>query len=200
MPAGGSVTGTRAAGEQDRKPLERLLHAAFRDDPVSRWLFPGEAERETYHPRLFAAFLATGLSHGAVDMTLDGAGAAVWFSVRNGELAGGDEMDAALLRAVPENKRLGAMAELTEGRHPAGDHAYLQAIAVTAARRREGLGSVLLAPMLARCDKAGLGAYLEASSAGSRELYLRHGFTDLGRPVELPDGPPMWPMWRAPQS
>lgn len=198
MPEETAVTGTRAAGEQDREPLERLLHDAFRDDPVSRWLFPDEEQLEACHPRLFAAFLATGLSHGTVDMTPDGAGAAVWFSVNDGEPDGGDGLEAAVGRAAPGNERLESMGELTHGLHPAGDHAYLQAIAVRADRRRQGLAGALLAPMLTRCDGEGLGAYLEASSEGSRELYLCHGFTDLGKPVELPGGPVMWPMWRDP--
>ncbi|HWS91018.1 MAG TPA: hypothetical protein VN255_13560 [Mycobacterium sp.] len=28
----------------------------------------------------------------------------------------------------------------------------------------------------------------------------RHGFDDLGEPVQLPDGPRVWPMWRQPQE
>jgi hypothetical protein len=45
-------------------------------------------------------------------------------------------------------------------------------------------------------DEAGIPAYLEASSTRSRRLYLRHGYQDLGDPIFMPDGPPMFPMWR----
>lgn len=54
--------------------------------------------------------------------------------------------------------------------------------------------------VLERCDREGTPAYLEASSARSRGLYERLGFTFTGRAVDLPEGPPMWPMWREPQA
>nr|WP_206323554.1 GNAT family N-acetyltransferase [Streptomyces sp. HNM0574] len=177
------------------------MHEVFRDDPVSRWLFPEEAEREARHPLVFRAFLDTALAHGTVELTGDEGGpvtgAALWFAVAGGELAGGEPLGKLIAAAAPGNERLAAMGGLTGERHPmAEDHAYLQAIAVTPGRRRRGLGSALLAPMLERCDARGLPAYLEASSPGSRELYLGLGFTGLGPPLQLPDGPPMWPMWR----
>ena len=41
-------------------------------------------------------------------------------------------------------------------------------------------------------------AYLEANDPRNRDLYLRHGYTS--RPeIRLPGGPPLWPLWRAPQ-
>jgi hypothetical protein len=42
--------------------------------------------------------------------------------------------------------------------------------------------------------------YLEASSMRSRALYERHGYVFMGKTLDLPDGPHMWPMWREPQS
>ena len=41
-------------------------------------------------------------------------------------------------------------------------------------------------------------AYLEASDERTRDLYLRHGYTDHGEAIELPDGPSMYPMVRIP--
>jgi RimJ/RimL family protein N-acetyltransferase len=66
-------------------------------------------------------------------------------------------------------------------------------------RQGEGLGTALVRSVLDRCDREGLPAYLEASNAGSRRLYERLGFALTGRPLDLPDGPRMWPMWREPQ-
>jgi predicted N-acetyltransferase YhbS len=60
-----------------------------------------------------------------------------------------------------------------------------------------GLGGALLRERLATADTEGLPAYLEASSPGSKALYERHGFRCVGDPVRLPDGPDIWPMWRA---
>ncbi len=62
-----------------------------------------------------------------------------------------------------------------------------------------GIGSALLRPVLTRCDREGVPAYLEASSERNRALYARHGFEVVER-IELPGGgPPMWRMWREPQ-
>ena len=44
----------------------------------------------------------------------------------------------------------------------------------------------------------GIAAYLEASDERTRDLYLRHGYTDHGESIELPDGPSMYPMVRIP--
>jgi hypothetical protein len=42
----------------------------------------------------------------------------------------------------------------------------------------------------------GAPAYLEASDRRTRQIYLRHGYTDHGPPIHLPGGPLMYPMWR----
>ena len=54
--------------------------------------------------------------------------------------------------------------------------------------------------MLARCDRERMPAYLNAGSWRSRDLYLRHGFQVIEE-FSLPDdGPPLWRMWRDPQT
>lgn len=85
--------------------------------------------------------------------------------------------------------------------HPAGRaHEYLWMIGVTPERQGEGLGTALVRHVLDRCDREGLAAYLEASNARSRDLYQRLGFEVAGGPLDLPDGPQMWPMWRDPRA
>jgi hypothetical protein len=55
-----------------------------------------------------------------------------------------------------------------------------------------------MAPVLERCDRERMPAYLNAGSARSRELYRRHGF-EVMEEFSLPDdGPPLWRMWRVP--
>ncbi|WP_371669188.1 GNAT family N-acetyltransferase [Streptomyces sp. NBC_00289] len=199
----------RVAGEGDREPVVRLLDEAFQDDPVSRWVFPGDAYRRTTHHRLMAAFTDIVLAEGRIDVTEDGAACALWLSVPApdgaGEHADGhaeDEGPAQLRAAVdPDNERVELIGRLTADIHPAGRaHEYLWMIAVAPQRQGEGLGSALIETVLDRCDREALPAYLEASSARSRTLYERLGFTLVGRPLDLPDGPRMWPMWRDPQS
>ena len=92
-------------------------------------------------------------------------------------------------------------AQLAIDRHHPHDppHWYLDYIGVEPAGQGRGLGSKLLAPMLARCDVERRGAYLNAGSPRSRDLYLRHGFV-VRSELRLPfGGPPLWRMWREPR-
>ncbi|MGV9272857.1 GNAT family N-acetyltransferase [Streptomyces griseosporeus] len=192
----------RAAGEGDRELVIRLLDEAFQDDPVSSWVFPGADHRRRTHHRLMAAFTDIVLAEGRVDLTEDGSACALWLSVPAGEHA--DDDGPALLReaADPANERVELIGRLTAGIHPAHRaHEYLWMIGVAPGRQGEGLGSALLAHVLDRCDRDGVPAYLEASSARSRALYARLGFATLTeRVLDLPDGPRMWPMWREPRG
>jgi GNAT superfamily N-acetyltransferase len=117
----------------------------------------------------------------------------------------GDEADdgPARVRAAidPDNERVELIGRLTAAIHPYGRaHEYLWMIGVAPERQGEGLGTVLIESVLDRCDREGLPAYLEASSARSRRLYERLGFEFTGTVLDLPDGPPMWPMWREPRK
>ncbi|MET7450955.1 GNAT family N-acetyltransferase [Streptomyces sp. NPDC005574] len=195
----------RVAGEDDRESVVRLLDQAFQDDPVSRWVFPGDAYRRATHHRLMAAFTDIVLAEGRVEVTEDGAGCALWLPVPAREATEGhadDEGPAQVRAAVdPDNERVELIARLTADIHPAGRaHEYLWMIAVAPQRQGEGVGSALVESVLDRCDRQALPAYLEASSARSRTLYERLGFALTGRPLDLPDGPRMWPMWREPRS
>ncbi|MGW6737674.1 GNAT family N-acetyltransferase [Streptomyces sp. NPDC055013] len=192
----------RTAGEADRESVVRLLDAAFQDDPVSGWVFPGEEYRRATHHRLMAAFTDIVLAHGRIDLTEDGTACALWMSVPDVEHHEEDDGPALLRQDVdPDNERVEMIGRLTAGIHPAGRaHAYLWMIAAAPERQGEGLGTALMNAVLDRCDREGLPAYLEASSDRSRHLYERLGFELKGRPLDLPDGPRMWPMWREPRG
>ncbi|CAM5586005.1 GNAT family N-acetyltransferase [Streptomyces fumanus] len=192
----------RTAGEDDRDTVVRLLDAAFQDDPVSTWVFPGAEYRRRTHHRLMAAFTDIVLAEGRVDLTEDGSACALWLPIpADAPDDDGDDEPARIREAVdPDNERVELIARLTADVHPTGRaHEYLWMIGVTPERQGEGLGTALIGSVLDRCDRAGTPAYLEASSARSSGLYQRLGFTLTGRPLELPyDGPRMWPMWREP--
>ncbi|MDQ0716144.1 GNAT superfamily N-acetyltransferase [Streptomyces luteogriseus] len=200
----------RTAGEGDRELIVRLLDDAFQDDPVSGWVFPGAEDRRAKHPGLMAAFTDIVLAAGRIDVMEDGSACALWLSVpadeghddhgdREGDAE--DEGPAQVREAVdPDNERIEAIGRLTAAVHPTGRaHEYLWMIGVAPGRQGEGLGTALIEAVLDRCDREGLPAYLEASSARSRKLYERLGFEPAGKVLDLPDGPAMWPMWREPR-
>ncbi|MEH0418604.1 GNAT family N-acetyltransferase [Streptomyces sp. B21-083] len=197
----------RTAGEDDRELVVRLLDEAFQDDPVSGWVFPDQQHRRVTHPKLMAAFLDIVLAEGRVDLAEDGTGCALWLSVpaahpeNEGEAE--ENGDAAQLREAvdPANERVELIGQLTAAIHPVGRaHEYLWMIGVAPDSQGQGLGAALIQHVLDRCDREGVAAYLEASSARSFTLYERLGFALLDRPLDLPDGPRMWPMWREPQA
>jgi GNAT superfamily N-acetyltransferase len=215
--------GIRTAGESDRELVVRLLDEAFQDDPVSNWVFPGAEYRRRVHHRLVAAFTDAVLADGWIDVTEGGSACALWLPYPaaghsagpregtegnqadgHGGHGGNDGNDEAvqLRKAVdPENERVEWIARLMAKEHPTDRaHAYLWMIAVAPDRQGEGLGTALIRRVLDRCDREGLPAYLEASSARSTKLYERLGFAFTGRTLDLPDGPRMWPMWREPRT
>jgi hypothetical protein len=55
----------------------------------------------------------------------------------------------------------------------------------------------LLRAVLARADREGSPAYLEATSRRNRALYERHGFVTIGE-LTVADCPPLYAMWRPP--
>ncbi|MEU2494787.1 GNAT family N-acetyltransferase [Streptomyces sp. NPDC007883] len=190
----------RQAGERDREAVVRLLDEAFMHDPVSSWVFPDEAHRRRVHGVFLGVFLDAALTGGRVDMTEDGTAAALWLQVPAEAPEEEDDTPARMREiADPDNERAELVGRLTGAVHPQGRaHEYLLLIAVSPERQGEGLGTALLAPALERCDREGVPAYLEASSARSCRLYERLGFSFTDRTVQLPDGPLMWPMWREP--
>lgn len=188
----------------DTDEITELVAAAMSDGPVARWLHADPEVRRKEAPGYFGIFVEHAVRYGEVYATADAdtgrlSGVALWFPLtsmipppidydrRLKEVAGSAfdracELDAAL-----------------DANHPLEPHHYLAFLAVRPDRQNRGIGSALLERHHARLDRAGLPAYLEANDPRNRDLYLRHGY--VCRPViQLPDGPPVWPMWRSPMA
>ncbi|WP_328788795.1 MULTISPECIES: GNAT family N-acetyltransferase [unclassified Streptomyces] len=195
----------RQADQSDRDAVAGLLDEAFRTDPVSSWVFPDPEHRAAVHGKFLGVFVDVALEEGRIDYAVDGSAAALWLRVPAGDPEGEaveDEVPARM-RAVadPDNERCELVGRLTGAVHPtAEEHEYLVMIAVAPGRQGQGLGSELIRPVLERCDREGVPAYLEASSERSKGLYERLGWEFTGEAVRLPDGPLMWPMWREPRG
>jgi GNAT superfamily N-acetyltransferase len=178
---------------RDRDAAVRLLVAAFADDPVARWLLPGSAGAAA--DQIFGPTVERSAALGELAGSADGAAVAVWVP----RASRPPELD--LSRIPARRTRLRTFMTLTEQRHPTGRaHLHLVFLAVAPGARGRGLGAALLGERLAEADAAGVPAYLEASSPRNLPLYERHGFRTTGGPITLPDGPPLWPMWRDPRS
>jgi GNAT superfamily N-acetyltransferase len=189
------------AGPADLDALSGVIAAAFHDLPPSRWLVADEAARREIFPGYFRLFVEYALAAGVVD-TVPGRGAvALWLP--GGPDAGPPPADYdARLAALtgPWAERFAVFDDALDRRHPGARHQHLAMIAVRPGGQGAGTGTALLLARHQVLDRGGVPAYLEASSDRARQLYLRHGYADHGPPIDLPGGPPMYPMWRDPPS
>jgi ribosomal protein S18 acetylase RimI-like enzyme len=191
------ITGTLADQTAGTRLDEAVgtLAVAFAADPVIRWLLPDGARYVAHFPRLLRLVGDAAAGAGAVDTMGSGAGAALWIAPGT-HLP--EEEFAGLLQQSVEPTRLDDAFALFEQMglyHPEQPHWYLPFIGVDPLHQGRGHGSALLRTSLARCDRDGLPAYLEASSARNRALYERHDFQVVAE-VRVADCPPLWPMWR----
>jgi ribosomal protein S18 acetylase RimI-like enzyme len=195
-------TTIRQVSDQDVPRLFAVLAAAFHDDPLNSWLAPDPGRR--------AATLASGmaLELGAIYLPLGGcyttadlSGAALWAPPGHWKLPA-----ARQLRLLPSLARLFGLRRLPavlsglstlERHHPDAPHWYLAILGVAPDRQGQGLGSALLAHVLARCDADNVGAYLETSNRRNLPLYRRHGF-EVREELDISGGPHLWTMWRDP--
>jgi len=185
-----------------------VLGRAFFDDPLWSWVLPDAGDRS----RVLGWFMAIGVryghAHGVVHVTepsLDGC--AVWLPPGDSDFLPERAAPFGIMEA-PE--RLGedafarfdsVMAHLGELHHqlePA-EHWYLMILGVEPARQRQGIGSALLQPVLARADREGRRCYLETQKPANVPFYQAHGFA-VSRETDAPDaGPHLWLMARPPR-
>jgi ribosomal protein S18 acetylase RimI-like enzyme len=193
----------RLAARADVDLIAASLALAFDDDPVMAFLFPSQTARVSRLTRFFRTGLVVQhLSRAACFTDAECAGAALWAPPGHWRLTIGQMVRGApgLVTALGANllTALRALAAV-ERAHPHAPHYYLAVLGTRPDRQGRGLGSAYLGPILDRCDREGLGAYLESSKESNIPFYRRHGFEVTGE-IRLPGGPLVWPMWRNPRS
>jgi ribosomal protein S18 acetylase RimI-like enzyme len=201
MTEGDHDAAVRPASIHDLARVGLALSRAFQDDPVFVWSVPDSDRRREVLPGLFTIFAAAFQRHGHVYRTADGTGAALWVPPGVAPVDD-DEADAfgAALQEVlgPDAERTFMVSELLDENHPHDPVWYLNFVGVEPAGQGRGVGSALLDHVLGEADRNAEPAYLDATSMRNRRLYERHGFAAT-RELRVPDGPPLWPMWREPR-
>lgn len=184
----------------DLDALSIVIAEAFHDLPPSRWLIGDEIARREVFPHYFRIHLELAMACGVVCTTARRDAAALWIPVGSDRPVPADGYSERLAVATsPWTSRFVVFDAALEGRHPAGTaHHHLALLGVLPGQQGDGIGSALLREHHAWLDRAGIPGYLEASSERNRQLYLRHGYRDVGPLIELPDGPSLYPMWREP--
>jgi ribosomal protein S18 acetylase RimI-like enzyme len=192
----------RKASEADVPAVASVLARAFHDDPVFSWGYPDGDERRARLPGIFSAFAEALAPHDETYVAGDVTGAALWVPPGR-EPVGGEHAatfeERLAAAAGPGADRLFEVMQLVDDHHPNGSFYFLFFLGVVPADQGRGLGSALLEGALRRCDREGARAYLDATSPDNKRLYERHGFR-AGAGYAPAGGPPLWPMWREPQS
>jgi GNAT superfamily N-acetyltransferase len=187
------------AGPGDLFVLSQVIADAFHGLPPSHWLVADPDARRRIFPGYFQLFVEHALATGLVLTTPDRSAAALWIPVR--KTPEGPSADyATRLAAItdPWTDRFRAFDAVLDSHHPSAfPHHHLAMLAVRPDRQGRGIGTTMLRAHHALLDEEGIPAYLEAANQRTRVMYLRHGYTDHGAPIQLPGGPFMFPMWRS---
>jgi len=192
----------RALREDDVDACAAALALAFANDPVYRYIHPGDREWERVGPRFFRILLRHFALHATV-LTAGAAGAvAIWTPPEPGapgafaRLGFTLRLGALLGRRVPRGARVG---KALESLHCAEPHWYLAILGTPPAAQGRGLASSLLAPILERCDATRLPARLETATESNLPFYRARGFAVVGR-AQVANGPRLWALQRPPRS
>jgi len=182
--------------------VARSLAEAFYDDPAFCHCLPDAGRRMGRVEPGFHLFLRRIYLEQDECYTTDGAvGGALWSPPGTWKLSALAQLRLlpAMVRAYRSDvSRVMRALSFIEHRHPEEPHYYLGFLGVEPSSQGRGVGSALMRPVLDRCDREGVPAYLEASTPRNRDLYERHGF-EVVEEIELPgNGPPIWRMWRQP--
>jgi GNAT superfamily N-acetyltransferase len=185
--------------------LAAVLARAFHDDPPMAWLLPDADARPGRLTRLFATIIGIeALPYGGVDVACAGEeiiGGAIWLPPGRWEPRLSEK-----IRSAPGHWRAVLAAEVRAARmghalaraHPEQPHWYLKSVGIDPSRQGRGAAGLLLRSRLARCDREGQPAYLEASKPEGVPLYERFGFRRTGTVPMPPGAPTVTTMWRAP--
>ena len=190
MASSGSAISARQAEPGEYFAVARLLAEVFFDDPMYAWLVPNERRRMKAITGLFDTachILAT--ADPAAVWTTDGfLGGAIWTP------PGRPNPSIALAWRVASDMILGLrwgmfrQMKVERSLTPIeGRHWYLNTIGVAASQRGRGIGSALLAPIMARCDRDRLPIFLNTNTDDNVRFYGNHGF-EVIREIELDSG------------
>lgn len=194
---------SRMAVPRDRGAVVHTIVRAFTEDPLVRWFFPDDATYERRASAFFGYLFDIRVVHGEIHVAGDCSAASLWNrpdgmmpQPEQDRLWGSDVEPGA---EPGELDRLDAMDEAVDSLRPAEPHWYLGVLATDPSRRGGGLARAVLQPVLGRADADGIPALLETGTPENLPFYARFGFDVLAE-ARVSGGPPLWAMWRPPQT
>lgn len=197
-------------GLERREQIAAIWADAFEPDPMMNWVFPDDSTRQKSLMRWWG-FLLDRMPPGAElhGTRVDGC-VAYWQPPRSETTApstaddssGQSDWQAEFVAMMTEllgdlfSSRMEALGKMHQARL-AEPHWYLSVLGTSPDQQSKGLGSRVLAPMLERCDRNGMLAYLESTNPANVGFYRRHGFEPIDE-FYLAEGVLITPMSREP--
>ena len=193
------MTSVRTATPTDLGRVCRTARVAFADDPLMRWMYPGDEEYRTQSPGAWHFLARRSIALGCTYTTDDGVAIGMYFPPGRPEV----EVTEAPIPGVepPSTELLAKFAVLGEVMHahtPEEPHWYLNVLATHPDWQRQGLGAAIIGPVGEICRHDGLALYLETQTVANVAYYSHLGFR-VRSEFDIPlDGPHMWGMIREP--
>jgi GNAT superfamily N-acetyltransferase len=196
-----ATPGVRLATPADADAVADTLAAAFLDYAWSRWAVPEDDRIGRLRGLHALSSGLLGIAMGTVWVTDDVSAAALWFPPERRVVPPGIHERLAAEEPVLLGDRLDAvdaLDALTRAARPSEPHWYLGSVGTRPDRQGQGLGSLVLAPVLRTCDQERRLAALETSSEANLRFYRRLGF-EVTTEHQAPDGAlTVWVMVREP--
>ncbi len=189
--------------------LAEAMSRAFHHDPAWTYLIPDEARRLRLLPSFFNIVLRYSQRYGELYTTESCTGAACWLPPGNT-----NPLLRRLIRIGIHDARLGidlgwsgfrrymameACSAAVHQRSVTGDHWYLWMLGVDPAHQQQGVGGMLIQPVLERADNDELPCYLETSNEQNIAFYHKHGFTVVREGAVPKSNVHVWAMVRKPE-
>jgi ribosomal protein S18 acetylase RimI-like enzyme len=170
---------------QDNERASEVLARAFYNDPMLQCLVPNDVKRIRLLLSFFGLVVRYCLHYGEVYTTPALEGAACWLSpgnttptfvriLRTGVYV--SPLDFGL-GGLLRDLQISAYMDAAHARAAPGRHWYLWALGVDPPYQGQGIGGMLIQPVLVRADAEGLPCYLETENPRNVPFYQKHGFT-----------------------
>ena len=193
------AVGISRVSPEDAGPVAAAIARGFQDNEIWEWMVPDDRRRARLLQRYYEFLIRrVYIPRGEAWATEDMRGGALWNGPTHHGLRPLEQVREALIMAAGG---LGALRRgarydaIVSKHHPKEPHYYLLTLSIDPAAQRHGQGSALMAPLIERCDAEAVPAFLETQREANVPFYGRFGFL-LTERVEIPDGPPVWLMWR----
>jgi ribosomal protein S18 acetylase RimI-like enzyme len=166
--------------EDEQTRAYATLVAAFAEDPVERWMYPGQQEYLDHFPEFLAAFGGKAFETQTVWRLGEFSAVALWLPP--GAEPDGDAIVSVLTASVSPalHEDMFAVLDQVVTTHPKYAHWYLPWLAVDPALQSQGIGGRLMTHCLEIVDASHLPAYLETPNPRNISFYERHGFEVVG--------------------